>query len=266
MIDDLVVLKKEDIDDIDELFSIVYPGRDENETYWEWLFDNPVFVYRPMGLRRDGKLVAMHAYTICGDYGMSSSAMTHPDYRGKGCWTPLVHYNYIETEYRGCKYLILFSNEAIHPIHKHFGFEDLYQIKEYRIPIEDLEIDIGRGYYPRVYQLNSYDEWRYKKHPLNTYIYYINPITGDFMIFSVYKNRLQIISYKNLEKAIGVGAHIGNLLNKDIISFWSKKELDYPSIIIPTWLMIRNLNHPNFDKIKQIWKNQPLMMGDSDVY
>ena len=266
MIDDLVVLKREDIDDIQELFEAVYPNRKEGIEYWEWMFDNPIFEYHPMGLRRDGKLVAMHAYTICGEYGLSSSAMTHPDYRGKGCWTPLVQYNYIEMETRGCKYLTLYSNEIIHPIHKHFGFEDLYQIKEYRIPINDITIDYGWNYYPKFYKENSYDKWRYKDHPLNTYIYYVNILINDFVIFSEYENRLQIISYMDLKKAVGIAAHIGKVFNKEIVSFWSEKNLDYPFIMIPTWFMVRNLCHHNFDKIKQILKNQTLRMGDSDVY
>lgn len=262
---DFVILKKEDIDDMQELFEAVYPDRKNYELYWDWVFDNPNG-YHPIGLRKDGLLIAMHNYWLTPTAGMSTSAMMHPDYRGQGYWGLLCKFCFTEMERLGKGYIYLFANEAIHNIHAHQGFEHIKQIKEYRIPIDDIEIDVGMNYYPKIYKFDSYDDWRYKKHPFNTYIYYTNPITGGYMIFSEYKNRLQIISYNNLNKAIGVAAHIGNLLNKEIISFWSKKELDYPSIMIPTWLMIRNLNHPNFDKIKQIWKNQPLMMGDSDVY
>ena len=94
MIKDLMVLKREDIPEIQELYKAVYPNRKEDETYWEWLFDSPLH-YHPMGMKiRDIGLVSYHAYIGL----MSTSAMVHPDYRGKGCWSPLVRFCFSEME------------------------------------------------------------------------------------------------------------------------------------------------------------------------
>ena len=64
------------------------------------------------------------------------SAMVHPKYREQGIYLNISN-DLLERISIDRTYVFLFSNELIRPIHiKKEGFIEVYQIKEYRIPIE----------------------------------------------------------------------------------------------------------------------------------
>ena len=263
---DLVRLYEDDIDEIGDLFETVYPDKESHDTYWKWIFKCP-YKYLAYGIRCNNKLVGYYAINKFLWNGMCVSAMIHPEYRNKGLYKDLSTYTHLDAQINhNLDYLWLFSNEMIHPVHKKNGFIDIKQIKEYRVPIKDIKIHQGWGFYPKKHKEGSYDKWRYKKHPLKKYIYYENPTSMDYIILSIFENRIQIIGYSNIERCIGLAGFIGKVLNKEIVSFWSERELDYPFIMLPTWFMYKNLKHTNKSRLEQILKNQSLYMGMSDVF
>jgi len=263
---DLVRLKTENIAEINYLFRQVYPGRSMPDQFWYWCFNCP-YEYVSRGIRYNDKLVGYYAFFKYLWNGFCVSAMIHPKYRKKGLFKELSKFTHLDALLKhNLDYLWLFSNEMIHPIHKKNGFVDIKQIKEYRVPIKDITPHRGFGFYPKQFKDKSYDKWRYKDHPLNKYIYYRNPTSGDYIIMSTYENRIQIISCSNIERVIGLVGFIGEMLNKEIISFWSEREFEYPFIMLPTWLMYLNLKYTNKKRLEEILKNQPLSMGVSDVF
>jgi len=257
-------LYKENVPDLEELWKAVYPEREMPLEYWMWLFRCPL-PYISCGLYERDKLIAHYAAIVSFIHGHTYSSMSHPDYRHQGLYQDVANFLYTELETKyNCQYATFFSNKPIHKTHQKMGALDVYQVKEYRVPIKDIKMHQGLGFFPKEYKKGSYDEWRYKNHPLKIYMYYQSKF--NYLILSTHENRIQMVGYSDLEKTIGLAAFIGYLLEKDTVSFWDRKELEYPSIMLDEWLMVKLFNLEHEKRIVNIIKNQPLWMGLHDSY
>lgn len=268
---DLRILKREDIPDLVDLWNAVYPNRDLPETYWEWMFDCPL-PWVSSGIYEGDKLLAHYGAIVHGNYGHTYSSMSHPEYRHRGLYQKVAINLYSELMWHhNCEYAQFFSNKPIHRTHLKMGAYDVYQVREYRVSIKEIKQDHGQDFFPIKYEKGSFDEWRYGKHPLKTYIYYKNPITEDYIIMNTYENRLQIIDCSDIDKLLGLAGFIGSLLGCKFVAFWSveheKYRFKYPMILLDNWLMIYPIEEDLaliklFDKKKK----EKVWMGIHDSY
>lgn len=268
---DLRILKKEDIPDLVELWEAVYPNRDLPEIYWEWMFDCPL-PWVSSGIYKNDKLLAHYGAVVHGEYGHTFSSMSHPDYRHQGLYQKAAIHLYTELMWHyNCDYATFFSNKPIHRTHKRMGALNIYRIRECRIPIESIKKEQGLGFYPYTYKSGSYEEWRYNKHPLKTYIYYQNKINNEYIIMNKYENRLQIIDCSNIEKVLGLAAFIGFLLECTDIVFWvncySEYKFKYPSLLLDEWFMLYPIESDlNIHKLLEQKRREKIWMGMHDSY
>lgn len=263
------LVDQNEIEKIEILFNEVYE-RWQGLEYWNWMFDTPDG-YIPIGAFYNDNLVAFYSAVMLGDHAVCYSAMVHPDYRGKKFIQYVAHTCYNEVKKKGGKYVYLFANDNIRDIYtKYLGFIEARHIIEYSIDYSKIIVNQYKEYYPLYF--NEYVQWRYAKHPLhqdsnNRYILYYNQNTGDYMVFSTYKNRLQILDFTNLEHALGIGMFIAHILQKEKMTFWSDVapiENKYLIKFIPTWKMYKKLDD-NIN-LEKIMKNDRLRMCQSDVF
>lgn len=240
---------------IEKLFQDTY-NREQGIEYWKWCFQNP-YGYINCGMFNGNRLVGYYAAHFTETSALMVSAMVHPSYRKKGLYLKLANDLYERISINRI-YVFLFSNKMIRPIHiEKEGFIEAYQIKEYRIPIENhMETDepfsIG-GY-------SDFEIWRFRNHPLIKYLYH------NLGVFSFYEDRIQIIDFKysNLEKTIDYAKYLGYWEKKQYVSFWCEIELEYPFIMLPTWKQYKFLDKNII--FKDIINLDKLRMKDSDVF
>ena len=243
---------------IERLFQETY-NREQGVDYWKWCFDNP-FGYINSGVFEGNRLIGYYAAQFTENSAFMQSAMVHPNYRKKGIYLKIAFdlYDRISTNR---SFLYIYSNEMIRQIHlKKEGVIELYQVKEYRIPIvKSPEITLRNN----EFFIDDYMIWRYRNHPLNSYV------IEERGVFSSFEDRIQILDYSDnessiLEKAIEVANYLGYWDNKKYISCWSEMELDYPYILLPLWKQYKIFNdNITIEDIKTIDENK---MGLSDVY
>lgn len=245
-----------EVDLIERLFQETYE-RKQGIDYWKWTFQNP-YGFINVGMFDENNLVGYYSAQFSRDSAYMQSAMTHPYYQKKGVFMDITTNLHRRVSLLR-NYVTLFSNETIRPIHlEKEGYTEAYQVKEYRIPIENVDNDIM--FLSGDFWAN-YDIWRYKNHPLTGYIF-------DYRgVFSFYEDRIQIIDYHNdyLEKAIELAKFLGYNEGKKFVSFWSELDLEnYPYILLPLWKQYKILN--DRVKMKDLLANDKLRMGQSDVY
>lgn len=225
--------------------------------YWKWCFENP-FGYINSGMFEGNRLIGYYAAQFTENSACMYSAMVHPKHRKKGIYLKLTT-DLHERLSMSRSFVYLYSNKMIRPIHlEKEGYVELYQIKEYRIPINKAVKPFGWINYP---EYDSYNLWRYRNHPLVKYIYHQK---GNL---SNYEDRIQIVSYEDL---MGLGyliqtaEQIGYWDKKKYMAFWSEMELDYPYVLLPLWKQYKIFNENiTSEDIKMIDKNR---MGMCDIF
>lgn len=251
-----------EVDLIEDLFQEVY-NREKGLDYWRWCFKNP-YGYLNSGMFEDNRLIGYQASHLTKNSACIVSAMTHPARRKEGIYW-LVTSDLHDRISLVRDYTFLFSNEMIRPIHiKKEGYQEVYQIKEYRIPFHPDNYFIKPQ--KDTFFFSSYELWRYRNHPFKKYIFHSNEIRGNRSIFNIYEDRVQIVDYTgSLLNAKDVGMYIAHAHNLNYISFWSQIDYNYPEKHLPTWKQYKILNPLNID-MEDIMKADRTRMGDSDVF
>lgn len=250
-----------EVDLIEDLFQEVYE-REQGLDYWRWCFKNP-YGYMNSGMFEGNRLIGYHASHLTKNSACMVSAMTHPARRKEGIFMELT------TDLHGRlslirDYTFLFSNEMIRSIHiKKEGYQEVYQIKEYRIPKKPYLYGFNKVFW----EFNKYQIWRYRSNPNVKYIFLNSRLDeGHIAVFSMYEDRVQIVDFNlHIDDAIDMGMYLAFAYDKDYVSFWSEIEYDYPSILIPTWKQYKILKPLNIG-MEDIMKADRTRMGDSDVF
>ena len=251
-----LVLSNE-VNKIEELFQAVY-DRSQGIAYWEWCF-RAFHGYTAMGCFEGNKLVSYYASILLKEGAITYSSMTHPEYRGKGFYTKVALALYdVLSKYRD--WCCFYANQNIYDLHITMGNIEACQVKEYRIPFDKSNrlLVLGNPFEWK----DPFWEWRFKDHPFEKERKYLKFYDQDF--FNFYEDRVQILNYEDLNRAIRIGMYLASITDKKEISFWSEKELDYPYILIPQWKMYRALND-NTDIFKVIM-NDTIRMWQHDGF
>ena len=258
---ELRAVGEHEVDLIEQLFQDTY-NREQGIGYWRWCFANP-YSYITSGIFHGNRLVAYHSFLLTENSGCSVSVMTHPDYRKQGLFMR-TSVDLLERISHLRDYVFLFANEMIRPIHRDKEhYIEVYQIKEYRIPIDKKSIEAPKSNYV---EFTGYDIWRYRTHPIVKYIYHYDKEYQHKAIFSLYEDRVQIVDFNDdLQRAIVIGNYIALAHKKTYISFWSEVSWDYDYVLIPTWKHYKILNPLNIG-MDEIMKNDRNRMGMSDVF
>jgi len=268
LIQHLKILEKSEARAIEILFREVH-ARKQGLEYWKWMFDAPEG-YIPAGLfDNEGKLLSFYSVVrYDGNKARTYSSMTHPAYRGQRLYSKVANFLYNTCQDRGIDYCLFFSNANIRKLHKKvLGSIETQQVREYYLNYDKNKLKSQFEYYP-IFQ-NEFVQWRYAQHPFHQsdetrYIYYYNMETKNRLVFSVYKNRVQLLDYDVLEHGIGIGMMICHLLRKKRLTFWSEEELDYPHFYLPQWRMYKILNEDI--KIEDIIKQEKIRMFEHDAF
>ena len=250
-----------EVDLIEDLFQEVY-NREKGLEYWRWCFRNP-YGYMNSGMFEDNRLIGYHASHLTKNSACMVSAMTRPMKRNEGIYMKLTT-DLHERLSLIRDYTFLFSNEMIRPIHiKKEGYQEVYQIHEYRIPFKATFFIPPTSSIP---DLEPYHIWRYRNNPNVQYIYHYDHIFENKATFSLFEDRVQIVDYEgDLLQAVDVGMYIAKERNLKYVSFWSEVEFGFPSIPIPTWKQYKIVNPLNIG-MEEIMKADKTRMGYSDVF
>lgn len=131
---------------IQELFQATYPEREFNLDYWKWRFSNgnSEIAY----IEDNRKIISFYAVSevkfVCENKtfscGLMNSAMTHPEYGGKGLFAKLevaLHSRLLNE--KGFKFLYGFANHNAHRIHrKHADWKDVFVLNNFYVDSDRL--------------------------------------------------------------------------------------------------------------------------------
>ncbi len=251
-----------EVDLIENLFQEVY-NREQGLDYWRWCFENP-HGYVNSGMFERNRLVGYYACNLTPNSGCMVSAMVDPKFRRRDIFTTL---SKDLTERIGLirAYVYHFANKRIRNIHTNkCGFQEAYQIKEYRIPFHP--DDYLSKPQKDTFFFTDYEIWRYRNHPFKKYIFHSNEYTENMAIFNIYEDRVQIVDYRGgLFDAKDVGMYIAKAHDLNYVSFWSQVDYIFPSDFIPVWKQYKILQ-PLSLGILEILNVDELRMGQSDVF
>lgn len=261
---------KGDENNILELFSLSYGGREMTLPYWKWRFkDNPSGQSIINLCWHDDILVSHYSVTcltlkVNGQTyltGLSGTTMTHPSYRGKNLFQILARETYEKMAEMSIPLVWGFPNFLIHRTRvRDLNWVDIYEIPMFRIhlkqfikkisqPInniielsntderfDDFWEKVQNDYYNIVCRDSSYIHWRYFSNPIERYrlIVYMedNEIRG-YAIFKRYQEELQVVDLLFGKKDAEIG--------EKLILFIIAQALNTNAISVSLWL---NITHP----------------------
>lgn len=157
-------------DSIADIYKSVY-NREFDLSYWNWRFkENPLEQKANIAyIKENGKLISFYAVNesrfINGNNsykcGLMNSAMTRPEYAGRGLITKLevsLHKHLFEE--KDFSFVYGFANHNSHRIHrKHCGWKDLFVLNNFAVDTDTLLSKLGneRSCEYKVYNASDYE-------------------------------------------------------------------------------------------------------------
>lgn len=311
---DLKILTKEQfldyIPSLNRLFKKSF-GKDIHPDFLKWRYlDNPTGELLVAVAIEDGEIIANYSASPgffrkgneSSKTALSMTTMTDPNYNGMGLFPKLANMLYNEMIERNYSAVWGFPNGNSHGAFvKKLGWKDIYEIPTLRYEVKKQENKKMEKFY-RIEFDNEYNkidainlikkdqyfvekskkyyEWRYNKHPFNTYkhiVLFKNCEIVGSVLYKIYNNSIDILEFNGIENKEDINCILSFLHNLAI-------ESDYNSI--SCWMSVFDHKHTVFEKfgfdvtvpityfcLKQFKGNFELdynkyfiQMGDSDVY